>query len=123
MVTNVRKAYLYDALHNLTLLAAFIAIILVLWGTAVDTKLFVAGAVAGAFVFNQLPYMIGQSQLRNEVLKNYRNSKRVDMEEELKKYAALFPKWDFASVLISPLTAGGIVHFLTANLIENALQL
>ena len=70
-------------------------------------------------MFNQLPYMIGQSRLRREVLKNYRNAKRVDMEEELKKYAPLFPKWDFLINSVSPVSAGGFAYFLFTNLLDN----
>lgn len=119
VVTDLRKIYLYDALHNLILIVAFVATMLVLWGVTIDIRLFIVGAVGGAFVFNQLPYMIGQSRLRREVLKNYRNAKRVDMEEELKKYAPLFPKWDFLINSVSPLSAGGFAYFLFTSLLNN----
>jgi hypothetical protein len=118
VATDLRKIYLCDALHNLILIAAFAAVMLSLWGITVGVVLFAVGAVGLAFVFNQLPYMIGQQRLRGELLKNYRNSKRVDMAEELKKYAPLFPTLEFLTVLVSSPTASGAVYYLCANLLE-----
>jgi hypothetical protein len=122
VVTDLRKVYLYDALHNFILLAVFVAIIAQLWAVTVGVIPLVVATIVGAFGFNQLPYMIGQSRLRQELLKLYQNSERKDMEEELTKYAPLLPKWEFLNSLLTPLSAGGALYFLLGKLVENALK-
>jgi len=123
VVTDLRKIYLCDALHNLILLVAFAAVLLSLWGLNIDVKSFVVAAAGGAVIFNQLPFMVGQLRLRGEVLKNYRNSKRIDMAGQLKAYAPLYPTLEFLVALVSSPTAGGVLYVLCSNLIDNTLKL
>jgi hypothetical protein len=122
VATDLRKVYLYDALHNFILLAVFVAITVQVWAVTPGVVPLIVATIVGAFGFNQLPYMIGQSRLRQELLRPYRDSERRDVDEELTKYAPLLPKWEFLSVLLTPLSAGGALYFLLGKLMENALK-
>jgi hypothetical protein len=118
VATRLRKIYLFDALHNSILIMAFAAVILSLLSITVGATVFVVVAMGGALVFTQLPFMFGQQRLRLQLLKDYRNSERVDRNEKLKPYAPLFPSFEFITTLISSPTAGGAVYFLCANLFD-----
>jgi hypothetical protein len=122
IVTSLRNMYFYDALHNLLLLVAFIAILANLWSIGVDIQWFAAGAVIATLMLNQLPYVIGQWQLHQQVLSAYKDIERKDMEEDLRKYAPLFPKWEVLSALIAPVSGGGLLFILFTKLLENTLM-
>ena len=99
IVADLRKVYLYDAVHNVILLVAFAAIVAGLWGISIDIKRLVASLVGLSLLFNQLPYVLGQSAFHEKVLERYEGVKRAEMAEKLKKYAPLFPKSDFLATL------------------------
>jgi hypothetical protein len=107
MVSDLRKVYLYDAMHNVILLVAFVAIVVRLWGISIDAKWLIAGLIGLSLVFNQLPYLIGQARLHEKVLERYEGLKRAEIDEKLKKHAPLFPTFDFLAALFITGTGGG----------------
>jgi hypothetical protein len=122
MVADLRKVYLYDAVHNVILLVAFAAVVIRLWGIQIDVKWLIASLVGLSLLFNQLPYILGQSALHERVLERYEGAKRAEMKEKLKKYSPLFPTSDFLAALFTTGTAGGVLYFLLDNFIKEALK-
>jgi hypothetical protein len=122
MVANLRKVYLYDAVHNVVLLVAFAAVVIGLWGIPIDAKWLLASLVGLSLLFNQLPYVLGQSALHEKILDRYEGTKRADISEKLKKYSPLFPSSDFLAALFTTGTAGGVLYFLLDNFVKAALK-
>lgn len=122
MVADLRKVYLYDAVHNVILLVAFAAAVLGLWGISIDVKWLIASLVGLSLLFNQLPFVLGQSALHEKVLERYEGTKRADIAEKLKKYSPLFPTSDFLAALFTTGTAGGVLYVLLDNFIKEALK-
>lgn len=119
-ITGLRKIYLYDAMHNVILLVAFAAIVVSLLGIVVNTKWLIGGLIGGSFLFNQLPYVIGQYQLHEKVLEKYEGMNRVEMREKLKKYSPQVPTSTFLGALFTTGTTGEIIYFMLNQLIKNA---
>lgn len=122
MVGDLRKVYLYDAVHNVVLLVAFAATVIGLWGIPIDVKWLIASLVGLSLLFNQLPFVLGQSALHEKVLERYEGVKRADISEKLKKYSPLFPTSDFLAALFTTGTAGGVLYVLLDNFIKEALK-
>lgn len=122
MVADLRKVYLYDAVHNVVLLVAFAAAVIGLWGIPIDVKWLLASLVGLSLLFNQLPYVLGQSALHEKVLERYEGTKRADISEKLKKYSPLFPISDFLAALFTTGTAGGVLYVLLDNFVKEALK-
>ncbi len=122
MISDLRKMYLYNAVHNVILLIVFIAFALNLSGFIVKTKWLLSGLIGSSLIFNQLPYMIGQLRLHDRVLERFEGVKRSEIAEKLKKYAPFFPKVDFLSALFTAGTAGGVLYFLLDQFVKNTLK-
>jgi len=119
MVVDLRKVYLFDSSHSVILLVACAAIALG-WG-AENKILLVIVFVMATFVFNHLPYIIGQSRLHEEVLKPYEGLQRAEINAKLKEHAPYFPKWEFLAVMLTSSPAGGAVYFLLEHTVSRAL--
>jgi len=122
MVADLRKVYLYDAVHNVILLVAFTATVIGLWGIHIDVRWLIASLIGMSLLFNQLPFVLGQSALHEKVLERYEGTKRADIAEKLKKYSPLFPTSDFLAALFTTGTAGGVLYVLLDNFIKEALK-
>lgn len=122
MVADLRKIYLYDAVHNVVLLVAFVAVTMGLWGISIDVKWLIASLLGLSLLFNQLPFALGQSALHEKVLERYEGAKRADIAEKLKKYSPLFPTFDFLAALFTTGTAGGVLYVLLDNFVKEALK-
>lgn len=122
LVADLRKVYLYDATHNVTLLVAFIVTMFGLLSIPITIKWLVASLIGFSLVFNQLPYVLGQLALHEQMLERYEGIERADMAENLKKYSPLFPTSDFLATLFTTGTAGGLLYFLIDNLIKEAFK-
>jgi ABC-type multidrug transport system fused ATPase/permease subunit len=122
MITDLRKAYLYDSMHNVILVVVFAAITASLWNMVVNIKYVLTGLLGFSLIFGQLPYIIGQSLLHEKVLDRYEGVQRTDIAEKLKKNAPLFPIVDFLGALFATGTAGGLFYFLLDQFIKNALR-
>lgn len=122
MSSDLRKIYLYDAVHNVTLIVAFVAFFLSLLGVIIDIKWLIGSLIGVALIFNQLPYVIGQSLLYEKIAERYEGVKREEINEKLKKYAPLFPKFEFFASLSTTGTAGGLVYFLLDQFMKNILK-
>lgn len=119
MIAELRKIYLYDAMHNVFLFIGFLAILLNLTGVTFNIRLLVINAFLMSFLFNQLPYVIGQKSLHNKILENYKGIERADIAEKLKKYSPLYPTSDFLTTLITSGTAGGLIYYSLYQIVEN----
>lgn len=122
MVSSLRKVYLYDAMHNVILLVAFMAVVVSLWGVAIDPKWLIGSLIGLALVFNQLPYVVGQSRLHEKVLEQYEGVEHGEVAAQLKKYSPLFPTFDHLTALFATGTAGGLVYFLLDQFVKNTLK-
>jgi hypothetical protein len=59
IATDLRKAFLYDLIHNVILLVACVAFIASLWNIVVDVKNLLIGLLVLSLSFGQLPFIIG----------------------------------------------------------------
>lgn len=120
---SIRKIYLFDSVHNLILLVAFSATVLILGSVEVEKKWIIAALVGLSIVLIQLPYMIGQSRLRAKLLSKYDNViQREDVSETLKQKAPLAPKLEFLNALIIPGSGGYIVYSLFEEFVKETLK-
>jgi len=123
MITDLRKVYLYDSVHNIILLVAFALIVVSLRNLSVGIIKWVVAAFLGLIlIFSQLPFIIGQSLLHEKVLDRYDGVKRADMADKLKKTAPVFPTVDFLASLFATGTAGGLIYFLLDQFVKNVLK-
>jgi hypothetical protein len=119
---DLRKIYLYDAIHNVTLVVAFVAFLFSLSDITIDKKWLIMGLIGMVFIFNQLPYAIGQSLLRKEITDRYEGERREEMQEKFKKYIPLWPRFEFLASIFTPSTAGGLLILLFDNFVKEALK-
>jgi MFS family permease len=122
MVADLRKVYLYDSMHNVMLFAGFSAVAVSQWGIEVDIKCLVGSLIGLSLMFNQLPYVIGQSAFHERLLERYEGTKRVEIKEKLKKYSPLYLKLDFSAGLFATGTAGGVVYYLLDQFVKSTLK-
>ena len=57
-ITELRKVYLYDAIHNAILLVALSCISIELWGIFIDARLVFLCFLGISLIFNQLPFIL-----------------------------------------------------------------
>lgn len=122
IATDLRKIYLYNAAHNVTLLFAFVFSGASLINIFVDLKWVILSLLSLSLVFVQLPYMIGQSLLHEQVLDKYEGTQRADIIEKLRKNAPLFPTSDFLAALSATGTAGGLLYYVLDNFLKEILK-
>lgn len=122
VITDLRKLYLYDSLHNIILVVSFAAIILKFRNIGVDTKWILATLIGLGFILGQLPYIIGQSLLHEKILDRYEGMQRADLVHKLKKNAPLFPTIDFMAALFTTGTAGSVVYYLLDQIVKDTLK-
>lgn len=119
--TNLRKIYLFDAVHNTLLLVAFAAVMLSFRaGTITLTRVIVALFVS-AFLFSQLPFGIGQELLHRRVLRRFLPTKEAKLKEELDKIAPRFPALGFLTSF-GTTGAGSILFYLLNEAIKSRLK-
>lgn len=119
MVVDLRKIYLFDSAHSVILLVVCCSAALG-WGFQNKILLLMAFVLA-TFVFNHLPYIIGQSRLHENALKHYEGLQRAELDAKLKEHAPYFPKWEFLAVMLTSSPAGGVVYFLLEEAVNKAL--
>jgi len=122
IATDLRKAYLYDSIHNIILSVAFASAIASLWGITVDMKQMLQWLLGLGLVFSQVPFIAGQLFLHETLLDRYEGTRRMEIAERLKKIAPLFPTIDVLTSLFATGTAGGLFYFLLDQSIKNALK-
>lgn len=122
IATDIRKLYLYDAIHNAVLLVAYTAACATLFGFSISVKWIIVAAITASLFFNQLPYVIGQSLLHQKVLERYEGMERATMTGDLKKHVPLLPIIDFMTALFASGTGGGFLYIILNSLISNAFK-
>ena len=90
-VSYLRKIYLYDAIHNVFLLVALVALITFLFGVNIKPIWLFTSLVVAVLFLNVLPYVIGQTALHNKILERYKGIKRINLLKKLREYSPLFP--------------------------------
>jgi hypothetical protein len=120
-VADLRRMYLYDAVHNVILLVAFAGVALKLLGVGISAAWFLGLLIPLSLGLNQLPYMIGQKRLHNAILARYTGIEGAKMAAELKKYSPLFPKPDFLAAFFMTGTGGGVVFLLLEESVKHLL--
>jgi hypothetical protein len=121
MISDLRKIYFYDALHNVVLLVVFVAVALRLRDVEIDERLLTGVLVALTFVLTHLPYVIGQSKLYEKILEPYDGIRRAEIGAALKEHAPMFPKWESLAILVTSSPAGMIIYFFFEESIHHAL--
>lgn len=136
-VSELRKVYLYDSIHDAMLLVSFLALALRLGqvqigknhvcflsfglcsGAAqIDKGWLLGGLAAVILVLNQLPFMVGQRQLHLLVLDKLEGWSRAETFAKIKESLVLFPKIEFLAALFASGSAGGAVWSLAEKLIK-----
>ncbi|HEY1349556.1 MAG TPA: VWA domain-containing protein [Ktedonobacteraceae bacterium] len=119
-VSDLRKIYKYDALHNATLLVVLVTASLNTIGVTINIIWLVLGTLATAFFLSELPYAIGQYLLHAKVLERYTGTKHVDMKKKLDKYAPPFPPIALLVALTTATSIGGFLFYLLNLLISSS---
>lgn len=96
-VSDLRKIYLYDAIHNSTLLIASTTVLFWLLGIKFNQIWVIGSLISTISFFNLLPYAIGQTALHNKILEQYQGIKRIKLLEKLRKYSPRFPFFNLNS--------------------------
>jgi hypothetical protein len=118
-VSQLRRIYKYDALHNAILVATFAGALLDIQGVVINVVWLVLGIPIAAFLFSELPYAMGQYSLHEKVLERWTGTKHVDVKKKLDEYAPLFPSLPILAALTTATTAGGLLLYLL-NLLVSA---
>jgi hypothetical protein len=66
----------------------------------------------------QIPYLIGQRRLHNEILSEFIGTQKEDISEKLIKYSPTFPKYNIIKSLTIGGTAGGIILYFLIQMIK-----
>jgi hypothetical protein len=136
-VSELRRVYLYDSIHDAMLLVSFLALALrlgqvpigknpvcflslvpCLGAAHIDKGWLLGGLTAVVLVLNQLPFMLGQRGLHLLVLENLKGWSRAETIAKIKEGLVLFPKIEFLAALFSSGTAGGAVWSIAEKLIK-----
>jgi hypothetical protein len=121
-VTNLRKIYLFDSLHNVVLLIAFVGVMLNFFTVNVSETPIIVSLLAGTLISCQLPFSIGQARMHRKVLWRLRGTEEVEVSKKLGKVAPRFPAFQFLTTLFT--TGGGsFLYFLLDEVIKNRLKL
>jgi hypothetical protein len=119
--TVLRKIYLFDSLHSVLLLVAFVSISLNLFDVQISLARVVGLLVISTFVFSQLPFAIGQSRLRRKILWPVRESKKVELSKKLGRAAPSFPAFQLLNSLATTGT-GSLLYFLLDETVKDRLK-
>ena len=116
--TELRELYLFDSVHNILLLSIFVYTFLASINVSFSWELVALIALLLLTLCSQLPFVIGQYLLRQNILECYGGWARGHMETELKKdeFAPLMKKPDILLALFS-IGAGGLLFFLAESFI------
>jgi len=117
-VSQLRRVYKYDALHNATLFVVLAVALLNIRGVVINSVWLVLGIPAAAFLLSELPYAIGQYLLHEKVLDRYTGTRYADMKKRLDEYVPLFPTWAILAALTTATTAGGFLLYLLNLLVS-----
>lgn len=82
-----------------------------------ETRMIIGVALLLVTALSQLPYIIGQYFAREKILVGYEGYAEELFKEELKKFAPLYPTFEFFTALFANGTAGGIIIFVFDNFI------
>lgn len=99
-VSYLRKIYLYDTIHNSTLLTVLVTVFIQLLGINInllainiDLKWLIISLFIALLFFNISCYFIGQIRLHKKIMKryNYKGIKRIELLKKLREYSPRFP--------------------------------
>lgn len=121
-ISNFRKLYLYDSIHNAVLLISFLIFNLKLWSINFEIKYVIFTFLVSLFLFCQLPYVIGQSRLHKKLSGRYSGREYSEVVEQLEKLAPIFPKFIFLGSLFATGTTGGMIYYLIDQFLKNAFK-
>ena len=119
-LSELRKVYLYDSFHNVTLLVSFVALGMSIWQIHIERSWWIQVLAGVVLLFVQIPFIAGQAALQDLVLGNVGGWGRAKLLGEMKEGLPLFPKIEFLAALISSGSAGGLVWSLGEKLIKGA---
>lgn len=108
IIAEVRKIYLLDSIHSIVIFVGLSVIILKLANLtgSSTTMLLISLFIVLSFLFNQTPYIIGQSLMRRNLLHDVQGLRRAQALETLDKYAPLFPLARYITTISMSGTAG-----------------
>lgn len=127
LVSDLRRFYFYDSVHNCTVLVGFsLAAISIVNISFVATHYILIGAVSLLFLFAScyLPFSIGQHNLHEVILdtNGLEGLARKDLNDKLLAASPLYPQSDFFSALVSTGTVGSLLAALAYEVLKNAIK-
>lgn len=127
LVSDLRRFYFFDSVHNTSLLVGFsIALALTLNIDIVLNNLLAIAVIGFAilFIFCYMPFSIGQYRLHENILEDssLEGIARKELKDKLVDVSPLYPTSDFFSALLATGTAGGLIAALAYELLQNALN-
>jgi hypothetical protein len=120
-VSELRKIYKYDMLHNAILLVALASAAVSIWGVTIDVRWLIGLLLTATLLFSEVPYAIGQYLLHQKVLERYTGSTHAEMSKKLQEYVPLFPPLPILAALMTAGTIGGFLFFLLNLFVQGAL--
>jgi hypothetical protein len=87
IVTKARQVFLYDSLHDIILSIVVVYINLNILGIDISPVIWFSTFLLLSFLFNNIPFVIGQRQFHESALENYSGLER----EQKKKHSYFFP--------------------------------
>lgn len=127
LVSDLRKIYFYDSVHNSILLIclsiAMLSIVnlnIVVQNTA---SILMVGLLV-LFLFCYLPYSVGQYQLHETIIESVQSEgvNRKELKASLKEASPLYPHAEFLGALAATGTIGGFLSALAHEFIKNAIK-
>jgi hypothetical protein len=127
MVSDLRKLYFYDSIHNSTLLFGFSAATVSFVSSLEivgSIKWFIGIFLLLLFLFSYIPYSIGQFHLYEEILDAYQldGLERNNLKKKLKEISPPYPLLEFGTALFASGTVGGLIMFLIIEILKNAAK-
>ncbi len=83
-VSELRKVYKYDMLHNAILLVALTSAVVSIRGFTIDVRWLIGLLFTATLLFSELPYAIGQYLLHRKVLERYTGSTHAEMSKNFR---------------------------------------
>ena len=121
-VSELRKIYKYDMLHNAILLVALASAAVSIWGITIDVRWLIGLLLTATLLFSEVPYAIGQYLLHQKVLERYTGSTHAEMSKKLQEDVPLFPPLPIVAALMTAGTIGGFLFFLLNLFVQGALS-
>jgi len=121
ILSEIRKFYLFNSTFLSIMIFIFSIIVLkmIILFTEIPFKNYVLYIFLGIYLLGiQVPYIVGQKRLHEDILQDFIGKNRKDFEEKLSKYSPAFPKFELIKTITLSGTAGGIMLYLVTEFLK-----